>query len=214
MTSGESPSDQPEHQGEPIVRRVVYVGIDPGKSGGIAETEYATGEGKITRRIGTYPTPIIPGKVRKILGGLKTEKVTKDAYDIDGMVLLLRDICAANIHHGKDVHVFVEHQQNMPPGVAKSAYTEFVLGYGYGLWIGILTGLRIKYNTVRPQDWHKDMFKGKYADTKEKSVQTAMAIWPGHDFRRTERSRKPWHGLTDAALIAEHGRRITESRRK
>ncbi len=50
------------------------------------------------------------------------------------------------------------------------------------------------------------MFDGVNSeDTKQASVIVASRLWPDEDWRRSERGKKPDHGLTDAALIARYG---------
>lgn len=80
---------------------------------------------------------------------------------------------------------------------------------GYMLWRGILTGLRIPYVVVPPQTWQKEMLAGMpKGDTKTSGILVAQRLWPDEPFRRTERCTTPHDGMTDAALIAEFGRRM------
>lgn len=82
------------------------------------------------------------------------------------------------------------------------------LMYGYGLWRGMLTALRIPYMEVPPRVWQKVMLVGMpKGDTKMASIRVAQHLWPDESFKRTERCRKPDDGMADAALIAEWYRR-------
>ena len=80
---------------------------------------------------------------------------------------------------------------------------------GFGILIGLVTALGLPFQIVPPQKWQKSLFVGLplKQDTKEKSAIIAMRLFPGVDFRKSSRARKPADGLTDAACIAEYGRR-------
>ena len=78
----------------------------------------------------------------------------------------------------------------------------FKFGSGWGLVRGILAGRQIPYVLVRPQEWQKVMLAG-YPKGSEYLV--ASRRWPSHDFRASERCRKPHDGMVDAALIAAYG---------
>ena len=79
---------------------MIFVGIDPGKRGGFAKLEHIEGgvahvsmepftrtpmqiggPGRVYIRLSVKPTPIIPGKTRKILDGLATKKQSREAWD-------------------------------------------------------------------------------------------------------------------------------------
>jgi hypothetical protein len=66
----------------------------------------------------------------------------------------------------------------------------------YDIWETLAWTYDIPCHIVIPKD-----------DLKAASIRVAMRLWPSVDFRRTERCRKPHDGMTDAALIAEYGRR-------
>lgn len=183
---------------------MIFVGIDPGKKGGFAVLDHPESRDcdKVYINLTVKPTPIIPGKTKKILDGLATKKLSKDEYDVEGMVNLVKEVTMK-------ATFFIEHQHNLPKHIARGGYTEFSIGYGYGLWIGILEALSCRYQTVRARDWHTTIFgQDGVPDTKKASVDAACKLWFKAIFMRTPRSRKPDHGLTDAALIAEYGRRI------
>ena len=73
------------------------------------------------------------------------------------------------------------------------------IGFGYGLWIGILATLEIPYTTVRPAQWKKAFSLGK---DKEASRLRAMQLYPGADPRL-----KKHHDRAEALLLASYGLR-------
>ena len=100
----------------------------------------------------------------------------------------------------------IEKQQAMPgQGLSSTLQT----GKGFGIWLGLLSGLNIPHQIVSPLQWQNFHFKGlsKRLDTKEMSVVIAKRLFPSTDFLRSSLSRKPADGLTDATLIADFGRR-------
>lgn len=52
------------------------------------------------------------------------------------------------------------------------------------------------------------MASGHKFDTKAAALKKACELFPNEDWRRTERSKIPFDGFVDAALIAEYGRRL------
>ena len=75
----------------------------------------------------------------------------------------------------------------------------FTTGYGYGLWIGLLTTLQLPYTPIRPGIWKRTLALGK---DKEASRVRAMQLYPGADLRR-----KRDHGRAEALLLAPYGLR-------
>lgn len=77
-----------------------------------------------------------------------------------------------------------------------------------------LVAQNIRYLEVSAQKWQKEFWskpkmpKGQEFDTKAASLIEAKKLWPTETWLRTERSRKEFDGFTDAALIAEYGRRL------
>lgn len=105
-----------------------------------------------------------------------------------------------------EVFFTLEKQMAMPgQGLSSTLKT----GIGYGMWLGLLSGLNIPYQVVSPLQWQNFHFKGlsKRLDTKEMSILVAKRIYPTTDFLRSSLSRKPADGLTDASLIANFGLR-------
>src|SRR6185312_5022879 len=122
----------------------------------------------------------------------------KNIYDESALVRLIRQLAPTN--------VLIEKAQSMPEqGVASM----FTIGMGYGLIRGILAGLEFRYELVHPRTWQTKLFRDlPKSDTKAMSVIVAGRLWPAQDWRASERCKVAHNGLTDAALIAEYGRRL------
>ena len=166
------------------------VGIDNGLSGGIAIVQHAA-------LIATSVMPVI---------SYKSGKKNKRTYDLGEIVSIIENI--------KPAHVFVEKAQAMPSfskGGKQSpqgGVTNFTTGYSYGAMLGILAALRIAYTIVHPRTWQKVMFMGMpKTDTKKMSYIVCQRLWPNADWKATPRCRIAHDGKTDAAMIAEYGRR-------
>jgi crossover junction endodeoxyribonuclease RuvC len=168
---------------------VKIVGIDTGQAGAVAVIE----EDKI-RFFDKYVI-----KSEKKSGGIRTD------YDIPLMVSILKDI--------KPDMVYLELAQSMPKqGVAST----FKTGFGFGLWVGLLAGLGIPYELIRPQTWQVEFFKGRghSDDTKSLSYQIASSLYP----TIVQLLKGPRGGLIDgrcdALLIAEFAKRRINNNRE
>ena len=105
------------------------VGVDPGLTGAVAVLDaHGTLEA-------LADTPTLT---------LKVQRGTRQAYDVPGMAALLRP------YAGLQSHVCIEASQPMPGQGTRSMFTT---GYGYGLWIGLLTTLQLPYTPIRPGIW-------------------------------------------------------------
>ena len=133
----------------------------------------------------------------------KTKKGIKRVYDVSGMVRILKAAMAMCY----EVGVVLEKQQTMRDEGVVSAFTN---GQGFGLWEGLLAGLGLRYVIVHPKTWRKEMIRDVPGgcDTKTGSILVAQRMYPGVDFRRTDRCKGPDNNKTDATLIAAYGRCI------
>jgi hypothetical protein len=170
---------------------VIVLGIDPGKTGGLA---FLT--------LGIGPVPILHLEAMPVVTAKAGKGRTE--YDVPEIVRL---VSAAQHRERGNVVVFLERLHPMP--LAKGGtIANYNRGAASHLFIGILAALGIAYHLVLPVVWQRMMLEGTSgADTKQRSVIAAQRIFPGVSFLPTERSRKPSDGLTDAALLAEFGRR-------
>jgi len=154
----------------------VIVGIDPGLTGAVGVLDE---DGQIVR-VEDTPSFLLEGKRRD--------------YDVPGMVRLL----VQNGATGHIRHVFIERWQARPEASPQSMGK---IGYGAGLWIGILSAFHMPHTVVWPQTWQRTMYQGAVGEGKERSLLIASRLWPNYKF---ETSR---HDRADSLLIAEYGRR-------
>jgi len=154
---------------------VYLIGIDPGLAGAIAVLDaHGTLEA-------LADTPTLT---------LKVQRGTRQVYDVPGMAALLRP------YGGQQCHVYIEESQPMPGQGTRSMFT---IGFGYGLWIGLLTTLALPYTPIRPGIWKRTLGLGK---DKEAARVRAMQLYPGADLRR-----KRDHGRAEALLLVSYGLR-------
>lgn len=122
---------------------------------------------------------------------LTVQRGIKRDYDIQGMYRLLDGLSNA--------HVFIEEAQAMPGQGVRSMFTT---GYGFGLWLGLLSALQLPYTRVRPNVWKKAL--GLSSD-KEAARLRAQQWFPKADLRH-----KKDHGKAEALLLAWYGRQQME----
>lgn len=158
----------------------VFVGIDPGKEGGIVLLK----ENRVIDFMGKMP----------VMG-------EKKQYDIPLMNRLVLDFKRKG-----DLYVTVEKLHALPRSMGGSA-ANFQRGYGLALWEGILSGHGVSYQLVMPQRWQKvmlaDMPLGD--QTKVSSLIVAKRTWPVAEWSMGSRMRKEDSNLSDAALLALYG---------
>jgi len=159
----------------------VILGIDPGLDGGLAV---------LADGVAVYDTPTLT-----VAGG----KGHRREYNLTLMVNLIRAGTLLEDYHVDDVSAFIEAVHAMPGQGVRSMFT---MGFGLGLWTGILAGLRIPYTRVAPQRWKKAMMDGMGKE-KDASRLRAQQLFP-----TAELHLKKHHGRADALLIAEYGRRV------
>lgn len=105
---------------------------------------------------------------------------------------------------------YVEQAQAMPK---QGVTSMFNYGVSYGKVLGWLEAFGMPYQLVKPRRWQAEIHRGYAGDSpKAKSVTAASRLFPGHDFRASDRARKPHMGVLEAALIAEYGRRHYNSK--
>lgn len=99
-------------------------------------------------------------------------------------------------------------QQIALPGQGLSSTLQ--TGKGFGILLGLLAGMEMPHQVVAAKAWQMKIFSGVKADldTKAKSEIIAKRLFPKADFRKSDRARVAADGLTDAACIAEYGRRL------
>jgi hypothetical protein len=158
------------------------LGVDPGKSGFLCLL--SDGEPQF------WPTPtILIGK-----GG-------KREYDVAAM--------RATLVAWEPDLVVIERQQAMPTdlhGRKQGTASSFATGYGYGLWVGLVSGLGLPMIAPHPRTWQARLHRDIPGDsTKARSIIAAGRLFPTVDLRATERCRVPHDGKADALLLAYYG---------
>ncbi len=157
---------------------MIYIGVDNGINGALVALK-----GKLVKEKIVMPT-------------IKSTKNKKE-YDIQAIVNFFSKY--------QDATVIIEKAHAMP---ILGSVQAFNFGHGYGIIIGIVSALKMKYHIVHAKTWQKEMFRDiNSKDTKQASSIIAQRLYPEQSFLASERSKKVHSGLTDAILIAEYGRR-------
>ena len=156
----------------------VVAGIDPGLDGAVFVIEDGNAR--------AFITPTLPAG-----------KGTKRLYDVGVMAGVV------DMRPSLDL-VVIEQQRAFggPLARQKGTASAFSTGYGYGLWLGILSALRIPYEAVTPQAWHRALLGGLQGDNKARAIQKAQALFPSLDLRRSERARISHSGIADAVCLS------------
>jgi hypothetical protein len=159
-----------------------YLGIDNGISGGMV---------LLSATPGLSPITMLPMPTKR---GRKGNEV-----DVCGVVgwLTSNDICLS------ETTTIIEE-----PGGSKSAKAATSMAGSFHALRALLDIYGVRYERVTPQAWQRVMIPGaKGGETKARALEVARRLWPGTDWRASDRCRTPHDGLIDAALIAEYGRR-------
>jgi len=161
------------------------LGIDNGVSGGIVAISDHDG-----RIIGMKTMPVKRWRSR-------------NEIDVRAVRKLMLEICEHE--PSKIISVTVEEPNNSrTPSTAYSVASSFhSLRAMLDLW-EIIT-----WHRITPQSWQKVMLpKCAKGDTKKRALEYARRAWPDESFLASPRCKVPHEGLIDAALIAEHSRRL------
>ncbi len=166
---------------------MISIGIDPGLSGAIAAIQDDV-------VLLLENTPVLPA-------GKGSSKI----YDEAGMLTVLNQAIYHQSRHGPTplpVVVMIEIQQAMPKQGATSAVKT---GFGWGLWVGMCCGLRVRYECVRGAKWKPAIVGGAkgQGDTKTSARLIAQRLFPD-----AELGKRKTEDRSDALLLAEYGRRI------
>lgn len=160
----------------------VWVGVDPGRRGAMAMIRDAW-PSESRAEIVAWPTPMLDAK----------------RYDLQAIATWFAD------WKPSIALVTVEMLHPMPPKFRGGA-ANFGRGESRG-WFWMLTALGIPFLPVVPQTWQRVMHVGaKGDDTKARSIETALRIFPGVSLLESGRARKHHDGMADALCIAQYGR--------
>lgn len=113
-----------------------FVGIDPGLLGGVGILDLDERGELIGCALHRTPTLVV-----------RRGRRTRHEYDLAGMGTLL-----ALATHEQPVHVVIEAQGARP---GQGVVSMFRLGYGIGLWVGLVAGRGIPYRTIAPAVWKR-----------------------------------------------------------
>lgn len=172
----------------------MIIGIDPGKSGGIA----AYRDGKIA--VNAMPDSVA-GK-RDLLLDMLDPGLDYAAYTVP----------AGTVCYIEDVH-------SMPRDGVRQAWS---FGYGLGELYGILSVLHIPVIAVTPQAWHKAVYgtAAKPEDWKAYAIEQATLHYPQlveNHVGKSGRKVKYPDGMAEALMILRYGlsreRTLTEATR-
>lgn len=169
-----------------------YVGIDPGKNGGIAAI---------------YPDLSLdlwamPQKDNEIDG----DKLTS--------IIELIETGAEVFHQSKALFAI----EDVHSVYGSSAKSNFQFGRSLGIIEGVLYGKLIIAGKVPPKTWQHVAFKGiekiklpgertkgkGVYDNKAMALQAVQRMYPGADLRKSSRAKNPHDGIIDALLIANY----------
>ena len=167
-----------------------YIGVDIGKKGAVV---YQCPNGAIQ----SYPVPMI-----------------KDEVDYAFLYDIIQRINARHF----EVYDCHPHMVFEKLGVifGSSKATAFSMGHQAGAVEMMAIALGIPYTKVPAKQWQKEMFLGveeititgkSTRDTKAMALVAAKRLFPGRDFKLSDRASKPHDGLVDALLMSEYGKR-------
>lgn len=156
---------------------MTFIGIDVGLSGAIG----VIGQDKV--EVIDVPT----------LEVLDSKGRIRRKYEIPTIRDILRTF-------NGETRVALEDQQAFPDQGVSSM---FALGWGLGIWEGLLGAMGISYQKVWPRIWRKVMLQGM-PKGKDASRLKAQQLFPQLDLKL-----KKHHGRAEAILIAEFLRKTT-----
>ena len=158
---------------------MTYIGIDPGLDGAVA----VIGRGGRPQLFDAPSSTVVKsGKKRRM-------------YDTLAMAAILREYATFHI----PPLISLEAVHAMP---GQGVTSMFSMGYGFGLWRGIIAAFGLPVELVTPRVW-KNKMVGVGTD-KEASRLKAIDLFPGV---AAQLKLKKHHGRAEALLIAEYMRR-------
>lgn len=162
---------------------MIFVGIDPGLTGGIA----ALDEKGVPLFVGAFS----PTKV-------------ENEFDMHKLCDILTDL-RCEVPHSNRMLIGLEKVHAMPKQGVSST---FKFGSTFGKIQGILAAKHLPFELVRPQEWMNSMLAGEAKDLgKVRAKNVSHRLFPDVDFRASARSTTVHSGMADAILIAEFMRR-------
>lgn len=170
----------------------ISIGIDPGLYGCVTalDQDYQV--------LGYWDTPLIEAK--------------KKLYATAEMGLILSDIIKLKFPEANLVRAWLE---KAAPRQLEGVSSAFKNGQGFGLWEGILIGLRVSYDVVAPNTWTKVILKDVPAgEPKARSMAKCQRLYPGIPLMKPRGRKLTLDGRSDSALIATYGMMQMQGRQK
>ena len=168
---------------------MIVIGIDPGTTGAVCVCSDTFG-------LEIFDTPVdyVVTKSPKTKTGTKT----RAEFDILAMSKLLDHII--NRYYNTDakpiMQVVIEQVGCRPTdGVIQA----FNFGFGFGVWLALLTAKNFTVTKVRPQAWKKQL--GLIGTDKDESRQLALRLFP---LSSELFKRKKDHNRAEAALLTQY----------
>lgn len=113
------------------------------------------------------------------------------------------------------IHAFLMKYPTASVILEKAHYTPamggvavFSFAKNYGIMIGLVTALKMRYHIIHAKTWQSFLFRDQpHENTKEASLIVARRLFPEHDFRATVKSKKMHDGKTDSILLCVYAQR-------
>ena len=156
---------------------MIYIGVDPGKNGGIAVIGYENKIEQNKRKIDVY------------------------VYQDDILVKLVKELAYFRNVLKEESICYLEQVHAMPKQGVSSTFN---FGMNFGFIQGVLKAYGIPYELVTPQKWKKEF---SCTSDKNTSIEVCKRLFPNVNLKATERCKKDHDGIAEALLIAEYGRR-------
>lgn len=172
-----------------------FIGIDGGLDGGISVL-------KGNNVFGIHDIPTIEERLKPTTRMRRKARIMdrepkdrkRHKYNINALIEIFKTIPVG------DCFAALEFAQAMPD---QAATAQMSIGFGFGLYQGILSAQYIRYEIIHPKKWQKEFSIS--GDTKAQAFQTATHLFPRVKFT-TERGRV-LTGRCDSILLAEYARR-------
>lgn len=158
----------------------IYVGIDPGFTGGIAAID------EENRIVASHRMPVVEiGKSKKW-------------YDENR----IREIISGLKDQAEHIMAVIEQQHSFPKqGIVATGK----LMCGYGFLRGLVVGLGIPYITPPSRTWTRQIYSGIIGEGKGRSILACERLFPDCDLTPGN-LKKPHHGIADGFLLAYYGK--------
>ena len=161
-----------------------WLGIDPGKDGGMA---LMTDRGDVFAE----PLPIID------------KRVDPRAFRQWIVATVPISSVRAAVEKAQAVYIPPERLKANPGAARNLTSSSFSYGFGYGFIVGLLTAWDVPVVEIHPRSWQaKVLGTGKTGKSKDAAIARVQFVYPMVDLT-PGRKRKPHDGTADAVCIAE-----------